>query len=336
MPPGSSNGNVLATALHPSRQFSREFTQFIRDMLHPDPTQRPTLRESMKRSVALMMKALQRAQQAHSNNNHNHASTNAAAAAAASSTSATATTVAASPTDDDDEFGAFSSATSSSTVAASATSSAAADEGPSLESLIADMQAGSSASASSSSSSSAGSEKSAASAVPGGFLKFGRKGAPHPTTLQLSSDCTSLTYTSRGVLGSKGGGGATNTIPLSRIFAVVPGQVTAKFARARAEPTYARRAHLCLSLLLRPRSSASPGPSAATGSGVVVEEALGDPASGEETLDLLADSHQLHRTWITGLQRLLAQQQQQQQKQAQDQPAAEASAASPQRLAAVS
>jgi len=291
----AAHGAATKLPLHPSRQFSRAFAQLIRDMLHPDPAQRPSLRESMKRSVALMMRAVERAQ---AQTSAPHAASAASAAGASSVSSAAAVTAApaAAPLAGDDEFGAFESATGSS-------SGGTAEDGPSLESLILEMQAGSS-----SSSAAAGSEGSgvAAAGVPGGFLKFGRKGAPHPTMLQLSADRRSLTYTSRsGLLGAP----SIKTVPLSRISAVVSGQQTAKFARARTDPTYARRAHLCLSLLLRPHAEgASPSHSR---SSPPLDEA--DPTSGEETLDLLADSHQLHRTWTTGLQRIIAQQQQQQQ-----------------------
>lgn len=283
-------------ALHPSRQFSSDFAQFIRDLLQPDPLLRMSLKAAMKKSVVLMMAALERA---------NSPPPPPAASGAAAAGSASAAAGAAD--DGEDEFGDFASASNpapaSSTTASAAATASTLPSPAALDLLITDMQLGSSASASSSGSGSGSSSSGSGGAGGGGgFLKFGRKGSPHPTRLQLSADKRSLSWTSRpSRVGVGGEAGAVNLIPLSRVFALVTGQRTEKFKRARQDSVWAKKSHLCFSLLLKPGSAASA--SSASAPGGTADEV--DPASGEETLDLLADSHSLYRTWTTGLQALL-------------------------------
>ena len=284
--------------LHPSRQFSPDFAQFIRELLQPDPLLRMSLKAAMKKSVVLMMAALERA------NSPPPAAANAATAAGAAGTTVSGSDNA----DGEDEFGDFASASnnpppSSSAASAPSSSSSSLPSPAALDLLITDMQLGSSASSAAASSSGSGSGPSSCGS--GGFLKFGRKGSPHPTRLVLSGDKRSLSWTSRSSpLGRNSGGGSSagvNVIPLSRVFALVTGQRTEKFKRARADPLWSKKSHLCFSLLLKPADAA-----AATASGSATAGDEVDPQSGEETLDFLADSHSLYRTWTTGLQALLA------------------------------
>ena len=234
-----------SSSIHPSRLFSDEFCTFLREMVVADPTHRLTVKDAMKKSVILMMAALEKHQTQQ-----------------AKQTSMP-------PDNDDDEFGSFTSASGSSSIPPALTPAT-------LDVLITDMQIGSS---------SASIGSSTSQSYHGGFLKFGRKGSPHSTRLQLTSDKSCITYTSKG--------GAINSIPIRRIFGIVTGQVTTKFTRFKAMPEYAQKSHLCFSILLKPD-----GPESGSGEEV-------DPNSGESTLDLLADSHQLYRTWTMGLQALL-------------------------------
>ncbi len=234
----TSSKRAVPAAIHPSRLFSSDFVGFLRELLTADPAARLTLRDSMKKTVILMMAALERHQ---------------AREAAAKNAPATASA------QGEDDFGDFESG-----AAVLATLTPAA-----LDLLVTDMQLGSA-----------------------GLLKFGRQGNPHPTRLHLAPTKDALTYTSKG--------GKPNVIPLSRVFSLTLGQVTRKFARFKALPaaTSPYKPHLCFSLLLRPAAAGEKHPD---------EEPADPAASGEETLDLQADSHQTFRTWTIGIQALLAQ-----------------------------
>lgn len=151
------------------------------------------------------------------------------------------------------------------------------------------------------------------------IYKVGARGSPHATLLRLTGDMGNLIYTRKKPLLSSAQYGAETSIPLSRVFELVRGQLTKKFSRLKGHHAWdsQHRSALSFSLLLKPPmlpgkegqrgeyATAAQGDDADADADGSDDEQTELSVLGEYTLDFICGSRGQYEAWTGVLSALV-------------------------------